>query len=111
MKSGEASATAGGLKKFNVRNILDRPDSPQLKEEVLPEEEEQEAAVLLLQRIIRGRAYQNEMFEGKEKRLDLINELRAAERFAETSTTIEERRYAEQLKDKAFDGVLESVQG
>mmetsp|Transcript_25108 Transcript_25108/g.78157 ORF Transcript_25108/g.78157 Transcript_25108/m.78157 type:complete len:705 (+) Transcript_25108:91-2205(+) len=112
LKGGEvAGSTAGGLKKFNVRNILDRPDSPRLKEDVLPEEEEQEAAVLLLQRIIRGRAYQNRMFEGKEKRLDLINELRAAERYAETATTVEEKRYIDQLRDKAFEGVLESIQG
>ncbi|CAE7452464.1 CFAP91 [Symbiodinium natans] len=99
--------TSGGLKKFHVRNILDRPDSPRDKNDVLPEEEEQESAVLLLQRIIRGRAYQNLMFEGKEKRLDLINELRAAERFAETATTTEEKRYVDQLRDKAFEGVLE----
>ena len=30
----------------------------------------------------------------QEKRLDLINELRAAERFAETATTVEEKRRA-----------------
>jgi hypothetical protein len=108
---GSKEATSGGLKKLHVRGILERPDSPRLKEDVLPEEEEQEAAVLLLQRIIRGRAYQNQMFEGKEKRLDLINELRAAERFAETATTVEEKRYIDQLRDKAFEGVLESVQG
>jgi len=82
-----------------------------VKEDVQPEDEEQEAAVLLLQRIIRGRAYQNQMFEGKEKRLDLINELRAAERYAETATTDEEGRYIEQRREKAFDGVLESIQG
>lgn len=110
-KAGEVTSAATGPKKFHVRNILDRPDSPHVKEEVLPEEEEQEAAVLLLQRIIRGRAYQNQMFEGKGKRLDLINELRAAERFAETSTTVEEKRYIDQLRDKAFEGVLESIQG
>jgi len=110
-KTGEQATTSGGLKKFHVKHILDRPDSPRLKEDVLPEEEEHEAAVLLLQRIIRGRAYQNQMFEGKEKRLDLINELRAAERFAETATTVEEKRYIDQLRDKAFDGVLESIQG
>lgn len=107
----DASAAQGGLKKIHVRGILDRPDSPRLKEDVLPEEEEQEAAVLLLQRIIRGRAYQNQMFEGKEKRLDLINELRAAEFYAETAATVEEKRYIDQLRDKAFEGVLESVQG
>merc|ERR1711977_768609 len=110
-KETGASATAAGLKKIHVRNILDRPETPRLKDDVLPEEEEQEAAVLLLQRIIRGRAYQNLMFEGKEKRLDLINELRAAERFAETATIVEEKRYVDQLREKAFEGVLESIQG
>merc|ERR1719456_360895 len=82
---GQPAGGPGGLKKFHMRNILERPETPRVKEDVLPEEEEQEAAVLLLQRILRGRAYQNRMFEGKEKRLDLINELRAAERFAETA--------------------------
>merc|ERR1712100_553345 len=110
-KETGASATAAGLKKIHVRNILDRPETPRMKDDVLPEEEEQDAAVLLLQRIIRGRAFQNQMFEGKEKRLDLINELRAAERFAETATTVEEKRYIDQLREKAFEGVLESIQG
>lgn len=108
---GAAGTTSGGLKKFQLRHLVERPDSPRDKNDVLPEEEEQESAVLLLQRIIRGRAFQNLMFEGKEKRLDLINELRAAERFAETATTVEEKRYITQLRDKAFEGVLESVQG
>jgi len=112
VKAGaEGAGPAGRVGKFHVRNILDRPETPRMKDDVLPEEEEQEAAVLLLQRIIRGRAYQNLMFEGKEKRLDLINELRAAERFAETATTIEEKRYVDQLREKAFEGVLESIQG
>jgi hypothetical protein len=106
-----AGATTGSLKKFHVRSLMERPDSPRDKNDVLPEEEEQESAVLLLQRIIRGRAFQNQMFEGKEKRLDLINELRAAERFAETATTTEEKKYIDQLREKAFEGVLESVQG
>merc|ERR1719499_1988751 len=110
-KTGEQATTSAGLKKFHVQKMFDKPDSPRLKEDVLPEEEEQEAAVLLLQRIIRGRAYQNQMFEGKEKRLDLINELRAAERFAETATTVEEKRYLDQLRDKAFEAALESIQG
>lgn len=110
-KDGTLSLGTAGLKKIHVRNILDRPETPRMKDDVLPEEEEQEAAVLLLQRIIRGRAYQNQMFEGKEKRLDLINELRAAERFAETATTVEEKRYIDQLREKAFEGVLESIQG
>merc|ERR1719161_2624073 len=111
-KDGTTISAAGtGAKKIHVRNILDRPETPRMKDDVLPEEEEQEAAVLLLQRIIRGRAFQNQMFEGKDKRLDLINELRAAERFAETATTVEEKRYIDQFREKAFEGVLESIQG
>lgn len=51
------------------------------------------------------------MFEGKEKRLDLINELRAAERCADTASTAEERRFIEQAKERIFEGVLESIQG
>merc|ERR1712217_405888 len=34
-----------------------------------------------------------------------------AERFAETATTVEEKRYIDQLRNKAFEGVLESIQG
>lgn len=105
-KTGDASVAQG-----RTRMRVDRAESPRPKEEILPEEEELGAAVLLLQRIIRGRAYQNMMFEGKDKRLDLINELRAAERFAETATTVEEKRYSDQLREKAFEGAVESIQG
>ncbi|XP_071428216.1 cilia- and flagella-associated protein 91 [Pithys albifrons albifrons] len=40
------------------------------------EEEEIELAVIYLQKLLRGRAIQNLMFEGKKKQLDLIQELR-----------------------------------
>ena len=45
----------------------------------------QQRAVILLQRLMRGRAHQNMMFEGKEKRLDLIAELRATEEWKAAS--------------------------
>jgi len=44
-----------------------------------PPNEEQYNAVLLLQRLLRGRAIQNNMYEGKQKALMLIRELRIAE--------------------------------
>ena len=44
-------------------------------------------AIILLQRLLRGRAEQNMMFEGKEKRLDLIAELRATEEWKRHSAT------------------------
>ncbi|XP_019585223.2 cilia- and flagella-associated protein 91 [Rhinolophus sinicus] len=40
------------------------------------EEEDKEMAVICLQKLLRGRVVQNMMFEGKEKRLELIQELR-----------------------------------
>ncbi|XP_032907495.1 cilia- and flagella-associated protein 91 isoform X2 [Catharus ustulatus] len=40
------------------------------------EEEEIDLAVICLQKLLRGKALQNMIFEGKEKRLDLIQELR-----------------------------------
>jgi hypothetical protein len=42
-------------------------------------------AIIMLQRLLRGRAHQNMMFEGKEKRLDLIAELRATEEWKAAS--------------------------
>lgn len=45
---------------------------------------------------MRGRATQNMMFEGKEKRLDLISELRATEEWKAASGQEEERTLIEQ---------------
>jgi hypothetical protein len=68
-----------GDDKFNLKNIQVRPNTPdfQVEKEETEEDDEKRKAILLLQRLIRGRAVQNMMFEGKEKRLDLIAELRA----------------------------------
>merc|ERR1712166_1487318 len=55
------------------------------------EDDKKRRAIILLQRLIRGRAMQNMMFEGKEKRLDLITELRATEEWKSTSDMPEER--------------------
>ncbi|XP_042311319.1 cilia- and flagella-associated protein 91 isoform X1 [Sceloporus undulatus] len=58
-----------------ISKSFDRPSTPVLE---LPSlvDEDRELAVITLQRLIRGRAIQNMMFEGKEKRLELIRELR-----------------------------------
>lgn len=42
----------------------------------LPDADGQHAALVLLQRLLRGRAVQNEMYAGKTSRLQLIRELR-----------------------------------
>ncbi|KAJ3035765.1 Cilia- and flagella-associated protein 91, partial [Rhizophlyctis rosea] len=52
-----------------------RPGTPSI-ETPREEDEDMEVAALLLQKIIRGRIAQNAMYQGKERRLNLINELR-----------------------------------
>lgn len=47
------------------------------------EEEDIEMAVIYLQKLLRGRVIQNMMFEGKEKRLELIQELRTSQALQE----------------------------
>ncbi|CAD7927328.1 unnamed protein product [Amoebophrya sp. A25] len=71
-------------------------------EEQAPEDEEKMQALLLLQRILRGRAIQNRMFEGKEKRLDLIEELRAAEMMM-ASERPEDKEAKEALQAKIME--------
>ncbi|XP_062368890.1 cilia- and flagella-associated protein 91 [Cinclus cinclus] len=62
--------------------VLEKVESPVPKPPTLilekpsTQEEEMDLAVICLQKLLRGRALQNMMFEGKEKCLDLIQELR-----------------------------------
>ena len=69
--------------------IINRNDA--YKNPKLDQKDIRRKAVILLQRLIRGRAYQNMMFEGKEKRLDLIQELRATEEWKASAENEEER--------------------
>ena len=75
-----------------LRQVKVRPKTPVYREIVRTENLEEHSradrkqlAVTLLQRLMRGRAKQNMMFEGKEKRLDLIAELRATEEWKAAS--------------------------
>ncbi|KGL75152.1 Protein MAATS1, partial [Tinamus guttatus] len=58
-----------------IEKPVPQPPTPTLEKPAI-EEEETELAVICLQKLLRGRAIQNMMFEGKEKRLELIRELR-----------------------------------
>lgn len=79
-----------------IQQMECRPETPNYIEEgaknptekqVVDKVKEERAirATILLQRLLRGRAQQNMMFEGKEKRLDLITELRATEEIRNNS--------------------------
>ena len=50
------------------------------------------------------------MFEGKEKRLDLITELRATEEWKEQSGNQEERNLIEGYQERVIDGTIEGLQ-
>ncbi len=54
-----------------------RPQTPTVPQ--LQEKPRADAAAALLQRLLKGRAVQNAMYEGKERRLELVKELRIPE--------------------------------
>lgn len=92
----ERNAAAEDDKKATEMNV--RPPTPKypwsnlgISAQELAQEDKAQRAILLLQRLLRGRAEQNRMFEGKEKRLDLITELRLTEEWRESSDLPEER--------------------
>ena len=92
---------------------LQRPDTPTL---VLQhdEEEDSEEAVLLLQRLLRGRAMQNKFFEGKERCRGLINELQAAQTAKSSEHLWMDEREAELFaarQETAIDHVIDAAQG
>lgn len=101
------------------KNIKIRPQTPVFKDfkykrddevQSLIENDKKRRAVILLQRLIRGRARQNMMFEGKEKRLDLIAELRATEDWKRASNLDEEVKLIENYQERVLDGVSEALQ-
>lgn len=100
-----------------------RPATPSVHP---PEEsEEKEQAVILLQYLIRGRAIQNQMYEGKTRRAELIAELKAADSYKdieEQDSTSSQSKPAEddqqlkeqlalQQKKKMAEGVLDEILG
>ena len=60
--AGGAAAELPAWRRPKVR--VERPPTPSVEEQA-PEEEDLENAVVFLQRLLRGRAVQNMMFEGK----------------------------------------------
>ncbi|KAJ3379529.1 hypothetical protein HDU84_006597, partial [Entophlyctis sp. JEL0112] len=63
--------------RFQIRNARPpvRPPTPKISEPS-PLDEELDVSAIMLQKLIRGRISQNLMYQGKQRRLQLINELR-----------------------------------
>ena len=86
-------------------------DEAGVKDMTTNKRDRQRKAVILLQRLIRGRAVQNLMFEGKEKRLELIAELRACENYLKASNAEEQDALiVRNYKDRLIDGMTEAIQ-
>lgn len=92
---------------------LQRPDTPTLALQG-DDEETKEEAVLLLQRLLRGRAVQNDFYEGKERCHGLIEELQSASnaRDAEYKWVPEQQRELFLAKQEAMvQSVVDGVEG
>lgn len=85
-KSGPSNVPAWLKKKTKVV----RPDTPVVKE---PANEASTNAIILLQKLLRGRAVQNMMYEARDRRRELLREL----------------RYEEELEEKAMQYAQEEA--
>jgi len=74
-------------------------------------DEKKEKAIILLQRLLRGRANQNLMYEGKEKRLALIEELLIVSNVKPLPEEAIEERLLEVHEQRLQDAIVESIQG
>ncbi|KAK2500638.1 hypothetical protein MC885_019747 [Smutsia gigantea] len=76
--------------RFLQRKPIPQPRLPTPTLEMSSNEEEDiEMAVIYLQKLLRGRVVQNVMFEGKEKRLELIQELRTSHALQEDDRLVQ----------------------
>ncbi|CAJ1033738.1 Cilia- and flagella-associated protein 91, putative [Leishmania lindenbergi] len=90
------------LELYRATPKLQRPETPVLKLEGDDEEEKDEACILL-QRLLRGRAVQNDFFDGRERCRGLIKELQAA-----STAQTEQRLTAQRQKEEALEAEREA---
>ncbi|XP_002131776.2 cilia- and flagella-associated protein 91-like [Ciona intestinalis] len=104
-----------------VEKPIPRPPTPTV-EVPSQETEETELASILLQKVIRGRAVQNMMYEGKEKRLELIQEIRSTHALQaaqqqmkrqekQNVVTLQRQRRLYQHKESFVDEALSQLEG
>lgn len=74
-----------------------RPATPEPEVRVTPDDDAREMAIILLQRLLRGRALQSEMYRCLENQRQLIRELRTVEALRE----VEEKAETEEEKQAA----------
>lgn len=92
---------------------LQRPDTPVLHLQG-DDEEEREEAMLLLQRLLRGRAVQNDFYEGKERCHGLIEELQSASNAKDANKVWEpeqKRTAFREKQDALVQSIVDGVEG
>ena len=111
MDGGASASASASLPTWRRRaEKTERPKTPSVSDE--PEEAElSQLALMLLQRLIRGRAAQNAMFEGKERRAELIAELRGATEMAAPEAEEEELQDKSERGVAVLEGTMETLQG
>lgn len=83
-----------------------KDDTYQARERIA---DQRNKAVLLLQRLIRGRYTQNYMYEGKEKRMALIDELLAVAKIENLPEAEKEKILLEDHQEKVKNALLEAI--
>ena len=68
-----------------------RPPTPCVEPPQLVDEEDQELAIITLQKLLRGRAVQTMMFQARERRRELIAELRSTHALQEAEKDVKKR--------------------
>ena len=87
---------------FTKRSTSERPPTPRV--EAPTDAVDVDAAVILLQRLLRGRSVQNTIIHGKEVRMDLIRELREADALEpESEAEVKEKQRAADVRLGALD--------
>eukprot|EP00906_Rhabdomonas_costata_P037957 RCo053560 len=107
------SVTTSVQELYRATPRLIRPDTPTLVLEG-DEEEAKEEALVLLQRLLRGRSVQNDFFEGKERCRGLIEELQAAQKAKDSEhkyKAIIEQEEAQAKQVRTTEGIVDSILG
>lgn len=107
------SRTQHVLSLYRATPKLQRPETPVLELDGDDEEEVDDACVLL-QRLLRGRAVQNDFFEGRERCRGLIEELQAASQAGNLDRGAAEAKELEELqrqRDVQTTHILDSALG
>ena len=107
--AGLSTSTRSMADKYAVVKPVERPPVPEVSPPQVDEEIDRSA--MLLQRLLRGRAQQNSMFAAKEKRAELIKELRLSEVIDDLADEIAVADAAQDQKKLKEDAVASSVAG